>query len=605
MRKNSRDDATTAGATTTIPYSLRYVTNICSMLSVFCFSGIIFGWAPLELLLFQEGQYSSLCSGHNNVDGNGSYDTDGGSAGEDLALMANDDGGGGHSTTSCSIQRNKLNFIFTMAQFTLSFASLPVGFILDYISKPYYYMLTATIEIVGLILFGISDATTTSSPPRDYFLFGYCCMALGGCMTMLGAFPSSFLLPNYQAAILASISCLFDASSVVFFVFLKLFSSNNGNNGGPSFFFTPSTRKQMFIGWSFVAVALYTSLGFCWYYLEKHDWKDVLHQEKERERENEGGSGGIEEEKHYLDDDDSSYDVSGNSKKESISNYMLRRIETLHIHEWSLTRQLLTPDFALTITFISIHMLRANYYIMTVDNYLLSIGDFDATYANMFSWILPCGIVFVPIIERTFTLLGVINTLHIADLLGIIFGIVLLIPSLQLQVINFIIFTCFRAYLYATLNTIIAITFGVKTMGRIIGCTFTTAAIVSLVQYPIGVLSEVKYEGNFTPMNILMLALCIIPITMAFCFVYCWIKLNIDSEAARSSCSSNNSIGYGSIPTQEQRKRQGDEEVDEEDLHSSLLLGSPGSSGVLKQIRESRRRQRQFDDEYFDEPIGI
>ena len=104
------------------------------MLSVFCFSGIIFGWAPLELLLFQEGQYLSLCQQEE----------------EEGEIATDYDNGGG--IISCATQRNKLNFIFTMSQFTLSFVSLPIGFLLDSISKPYYYLLTAIIEIIGLII---------------------------------------------------------------------------------------------------------------------------------------------------------------------------------------------------------------------------------------------------------------------------------------------------------------------------------------------------------------------------------------------------------------------------------------------------------------------
>ena len=559
-------------ATPAIPFSLRLLTNVCSMASVFCFSGIIFGWAPLELLLFREGQYLSLC--HKKR--------------EDMMLDSSND-------NSCPDQRNQLNFIFTMAQFWLSFASLPVGFILDHMPKPYYVILTAVVEIVGLIAFGISDASPLSSSSThekspDYFLFGYCCMALGGCMTMLGAFPASFLLPKYQAGILASISCLFDASSVVFFAFLKLFEWGKG-----------FTRKEMFVAWTIVAAVLYGALFYCWYRLEKRNWKDVLHEEQQRARRQHASSlqrqGGTEEHKDECDDDEKQFASDGDggtsSSSMSISAYMLDRIHRLKIHDWPLSRQLCTPDFALSIVFVSVHMLRANYFIMTVDNFLYSIGDYDSYYANMFSWILPCGILFVPLIERTFSKLGVLMTLHLADFTGMLFGVLLLIPSLHLQVFNFVLFTCFRAYLYATLNTMIAVTFGVKTMGRVIGFTFTTAAVVSLIQYPVGVATETKFGGDFYPMNILMLGLCIIPVGMSLCFVYYWIRLPITGGG-----DSSGMVGYGSISQSHDSIQDVASDVDEADFHSSLLLGSPGSTGVLKQIRESRRRQQLED--YFD-----
>jgi len=41
-----------------IPQSLRIATNAASLVSCFCFSGIIYGWAPLKLILLRENQFS-------------------------------------------------------------------------------------------------------------------------------------------------------------------------------------------------------------------------------------------------------------------------------------------------------------------------------------------------------------------------------------------------------------------------------------------------------------------------------------------------------------------------------------------------------------------
>ena len=159
---------------------VRWSITGVSLLSVLCFSGIIFGWAPLELMLLEEDQYN--------------YET-------------------------TAVQLQKLNIIFTVAQFLLSFASLPIGLLLDLVPKPLYFGVAGLCEITGLILFALSDSSTTSSTTRstsasaseqesyqaqdhDHFLLGYSLLAVGGCMTLLGAYPASFLLPHYQAGIL-------------------------------------------------------------------------------------------------------------------------------------------------------------------------------------------------------------------------------------------------------------------------------------------------------------------------------------------------------------------------------------------------------------------
>ena len=61
QRRRRNRSSNTSSTTTTIPTSLRWVTNASSLLSALLFTGIIFGWAPLKLILLREGQYQELC----------------------------------------------------------------------------------------------------------------------------------------------------------------------------------------------------------------------------------------------------------------------------------------------------------------------------------------------------------------------------------------------------------------------------------------------------------------------------------------------------------------------------------------------------------------
>ena len=239
------------------------------------------------------------------------------------------------------------------------------------------------------------------------------------------------------------------------------------------------------------------------------------------------------------------------------------------IQKMNIVSQLKTRDFAFTMIFVATHMLQANYYIMSVDAFLLSLGDNDAKYATIFSWALPCGILFVPFIERTVTSMGIVNTLHTTNTIALIFGAGLLIPVLSYQVANFFIFTCFRAYLYATINSLIASTFGVATMGRIIGVVFTTAAVFGLVQYPISVISEVTFEGDYTPMNIMLLFVAILPVIATFHYGR-HISRVVSSESVDLPPED---------PFQSLKRAQ---------MNPGLILSSPGSE-IVNSIRRSRR----------------
>ena len=157
---------------------LRWITNGTGLLCVFLFSGIIFGWAPLKLMLQREGQYSGLCDGS-----------------EDVGVV---DGGEDTLPPPCVAQTVRFNRIFTAAQFFLSFASLPVGFFLDHSSKVIHFSVAAALEIAGLLLLAQADYRTETEeagiPFLDNFVIGYTLLALGGGMSMMGAFPASFLL---------------------------------------------------------------------------------------------------------------------------------------------------------------------------------------------------------------------------------------------------------------------------------------------------------------------------------------------------------------------------------------------------------------------------
>ena len=53
-------------------------------------------------------------------------------------------------------------------------------------------------------------------------------------------------------------------------------------------------------------------------------------------------------------------------------------------------------------------------------------------------------------------------------------------------------------------------------MGRIVGFVFTTGAVVTLVQYPLSVWTNVDQNGNFFPVNVVMVLLCSLTIFAIF-----------------------------------------------------------------------------------------
>ena len=130
-------------------------------------------------------------------------------------------------------------------------------------------------------------------------------------------------------------------------------------------------------------------------------------------------------------------------------------------------------------------MLRCNTYLNMQDNLLAFYGDDidHELYTKIFGFMLPSGVIFVPLIDWSIDRLGLGGTLHFTNFIRII-GVLSLIPSLQVNLGAFFFFTMFRAFLYASMSTFNAQVFGLRTLGRMTGFVFTSSAIFGLAQYP-------------------------------------------------------------------------------------------------------------------------
>jgi hypothetical protein len=149
---------------------------------------------------------------------------------------------------------------------------------------------------------------------------------------------------------------------------------------------------------------------------------------------------------------------------------------------WDLTvfQQLQSFEYIFIVVFCSIQQLRANTYIGLNDEVLIRMGDTNGHYINIFSYALPCGIVFIPIIDVAVTRLGLVGALHATNLLGVLYGTLVL--------------------------------------GRITGFVFTSSAVFQLLQYPlVSSIDSVFHKNPFWPqVGLVSLSGVIIPFVFYF-----------------------------------------------------------------------------------------
>lgn len=469
----------------------RVALVLAVFLSDLLLTGLVFGWAPLLLMLQEEQQYVELCE----------FDSD------DYANDSIDNG-----PLTCVAQENRLNLMFAVASVTMNAGALPIGFFLDYAGPKIAVACAAFIEVSGLLLLAFAD-----SQDFDVFLPAYTLLAFGGSMTMMASFPSSFLVMQYQTAILAAISCLFDGSSVVFLVLYSIKESFD------------LTRQQLLIALAVVAGTLYVALVALWH-VNEHALSD---DEDESEMESIGSSRELEsllvpqapESEHYPSNDVAAplvitaasigalpYGSREASEQQRALVLQQRVYDEFELVDVAMGKQMATFEFVYIVVFAAVQVLRATIYIGTTNKLLENYGDrqHEFLYTKVFSFVLPMGFLFVPAIDHIVEKKGLVLSLLFTNVLGVAYNLLAFVPSLHIQCLTFFVFAGYRAFLYAVMSAFTAKTFGLKNMGSLMGIIFSIGSVVSLAEYPAVYVSNAYFDGDLTVLYGVSLLLCLL-----------------------------------------------------------------------------------------------
>ncbi|RLN93422.1 hypothetical protein BBJ28_00011765 [Nothophytophthora sp. Chile5] len=429
-------------------------------------TGLIFGWAPLLLMLQAEGQYLELC----------------------------DDG------RPCVAQENRLNLIFAVASVVMNAGALPVGIFLDRAGPRVATALAAVVEVSGLTLLALAD-----SKSFDVFVPAYVLIAFGGSITMMSSYPSSFLIMRYQTAILAAISCLFDGSSVVFLVLYAV----HEHFGVP--------RRQLFLALAVLSAALYLVLIFLWGLNEK----SLRSHRKANSKVLTPAVAALQLEPLLVNGTANGQDSYGSVAVQAEDAIAVKWTPPLtpgqedkaafRLVDVAISKQMRSFEFAYIVIYAGIQVLRATVYIGTANKLLENYGDqaHDFLYTKVFSFVLPMGFLFVPSIDYLVETRGLAKALLFTNVLGVLYNVLVLVPSLPVQCAAFFIFTAFRAFLYAIVSAFTAKTFGLKNLGSLMGIVFSIGSVISLAEYPAVYLSNLLFAGDLTVVNSSSLLLCL------------------------------------------------------------------------------------------------
>ncbi|KAF1334868.1 hypothetical protein FI667_g1703, partial [Globisporangium splendens] len=454
-------------------------------------AGIVWGWAPLLLMLQDEKQYFELCTS----------DTDD----SDSSIHSNDS-----SAPTCDAQENKLNLVYAIASVVINAVALPVGFLLDRVGPKCSVAIAGCFEVPGLVLLALADSQTF-----DVFIPAYSLIAIGGIMTLMASFPASFLIMSHQTMILAAINCLMDGSSVVFLV---LYTIKNH---------TSLTRQQLIGGLAVLATANYIALVALWHTNESALRKPagggnaVSTQESTTSENYEEHYTGVVEAPSVLPITPTycERDVEASTlARQGPPQSAIDATATPSLMDVPIRQQLRTFEFAYIIAFAAVHGLRTTLYIGTTNKLLENYGDrehHNSLFTKIFSIVLPLGFIFVPAVDHIVEHKGLLFSLFFTSGLGIVYNALALVRNLYVQCVTFFLFAGFRVLLFTVLSCFTAKTFGLATMGSLMGIIFSIGAIVNLLEYPAVYVSNAYFNGDLSLVYGLTLLLCalLIPLT--------------------------------------------------------------------------------------------
>uniref|UniRef100_A0A7S1G570 Major facilitator superfamily (MFS) profile domain-containing protein n=1 Tax=Bicosoecida sp. CB-2014 TaxID=1486930 RepID=A0A7S1G570_9STRA len=189
--------------------------------------------------------------------------------------------------------------------------------------------------------------------------------------------------------------------------------------------------------------------------------------------------------------------------------------------ERTLKQQLLSTDFLFVTAFLVFSFWRLNFYLASANVRLKLLGG-EAEgndFTEIFSWVAPFGALSAPLSGRLLDRVGLFAVALLTTLLSTIHGVVVLVPSLPLQIAAFVTYTLGLETLFAWFFTAIGRQFGYKYFGTLSGIAFVAMGL-AIVPGP-SVVDGLLAATDVTPQEAFritdMVLLCLSPFMLAYC----------------------------------------------------------------------------------------
>lgn len=177
------------------------------------------------------------------------------------------------------------------------------------------------------------------------------------------------------------------------------------------------------------------------------------------------------------------------------------------IAERAASDQMKSKAYVLLGIWFSFHSTSNHWTLTTARDFLGMLGDdaYGNRYLSIFTLLTPFSIIALPFLDTVINKFGFHAALQSVNVLAIIHGIIKVwIPSLDVQIVGFVVFTFFRCFLYSVGLSCAASFIGPTAIGKATGTLYVLAGVTSF--FNIGLAHWAMEQGDFFLPNLVYLA---------------------------------------------------------------------------------------------------
>lgn len=371
--------------------------------------------------------------------------------------------------SGCDERKERMLYLYSNGQMFSIFAYAMLSLLMDRTGPVFLSIVGGLFETFGLILLAYVDIRNTnensennlfSQLPFDVMDMAVSIVGIGSSAIMVHALKLAFIVPTAKFAwVMTLTNCIVDGSAVMPAVLYQLYRLG-------------MSRQIIFTTYAGLCFAVNAALLVSWF--------------------------GPNLEKLRLK----------NAKEASATSETSATSSTPRLHGLSLPQQLQSFEFAFAFVIYLTQGFSATSYLGFNKNLLSMLGDHNNIYAQVFTALLPASILFAPLFGMSLSKKGFVFTFSLMLLLGFIWSIVTLVPSLQAQLVAFFSFTNYRAMLYSAHFTFLAHSFGNRTFGSVNAILSVLAALLTGLIGPSASFSQQKL-GSLVGMSLLIICLMV------------------------------------------------------------------------------------------------